>query len=323
MSKKGVKTDSPTTTPTMNPTNILTETPTFARTMNPTNIPTETPTFAPTMNPTNIPTETPIFAPTMNPTNIPTETPKSFCRYLWEQDDTLRLDLPREEAIQIVATMGGNPNSPWTFQHDLLSKQSCLNLIEFSEQCLESDLQNERNLYIGQEHWILPDEASWYSFDHKNTYNKKISAKELLEMIGREETLNLIDFFHKNCGYDQKIDCMYIGRHGSPDEHQNQVYYAPWHLDDYTTVEVVLNADEVEGGDILHITNKGVQTHESFPGTALTHGHDSVHGATPQLSGTQYMLIIKHHFNRTDKPTILSREIVEELTAAGIGAASK
>ena len=88
-------------------------------------------------------------------------------------------------------------------------------------------------------------------------------------------------------------------------------------------VEVVLNANQVQGGDILHITSKGIQTHKSFLGMAFMHGHDGIHGSTLQLWGTWYMLIIKHYFNCTDKPTILSREIVEELTAAGIGAASK
>eukprot|EP00977_Amphora_coffeiformis_P015883 scaffold4772_cov153-Amphora_coffeaeformis.AAC.7 len=118
-------------------------------------------------------------------------------------------------------------------------------------------------------------------------------------MIGIEESLNHIGFFHKNRGYDQNIDCMYVGRHGSPDEHNSEVGG--------------LNDDEIQGGgDILHTTREGVQSHQSYAGTAIAHGHNNVHASTPQTTGTRYMLIIKHHFNRTDKPTILSREVVAE-----------
>ena len=62
-------------------------------------------------------------------------------------------------------------------------------------------------------------------------------AKDLVELIGRDETLKILDFFYDSLG-DVNIDCMYLARHGYHDEVQVDT---PYHVDAYSTMEITLN----------------------------------------------------------------------------------
>jgi hypothetical protein len=228
-------------------------------------------------------------------------------------DDEVNANIDSHRALQVIEGMGGNPDASFTIKHHLFSEESCQKLIEYTDKYLEMD--KERDLPVDTP-LILPHGTdSWYNFDHHNDYNKKITAVELVDLIGEKETRNLLDFFYDHNGYDEDPDCMYLSRHASPEEHDGEVFYNPFHMDTYSTVEVQLN-NNIVGGDIIHLSRDGAHKHEAFPGTALTHGTDSVHGSTPQHSGTRYMFILKHHFDRPDKSTVISHEIVDKIVAA-------
>ena len=142
---------------------------------------------------------------------------------------------------------------------------------------------------------------------------KKLYANELVELIGRAETLKILDFFYESLG-DVNIDCMYLARHGADDTVEYHMY-APYHLDAYSTMEIILN-DDYHGGDVIHLTSEGAQKTEARRGTATAHTNDIVHGVTPNVGGAKYLLILKHHFDRPDKEGVIriSREMVDKLT---------
>jgi hypothetical protein len=191
---------------------------------------------------------------------------------------------------------------------------------------------------------------AWIPFEEggtENQYNKKLYADEIVDLIGAEETMKLIDFFHKSFGEDMTIDCMYIARHGEP---IGDIFFVPWHMDDYATMEITLN-DNYEGGEVLHLNEAGVHKTEARRGSVTgkrqydssfvshnasstftyllasslcfvfccitAHSTDIVHGITPNKNGAKYMLILKHHFNRPDKVGVirLSKKLVEKAVA--------
>ena len=140
---------------------------------------------------------------------------------------------------------------------------------------------------------------------------KKLYAKDLVELIGRDETLKILDFFYDSLG-DVNIDCMYLARHGDNDEVQVD---APYHIDAYSTMEITLN-DNYQGGDVIHLTSEGAQKTEARPGTATAHTNDIIHGITPNVGSAKYILVLKHHMDRLDKEGVIriSREMVDKLT---------
>lgn len=88
-------------------------------------------------------------------------------------------------------------------------------------------------------------------------------ADELVAMIGKEESMKIIDFFEKSLN-GLTIDCMYLARHGDP---STSLFTAPWHKDNYATMEITLN-DNYDGGHILHLNEAGVHKTEARPGSA-------------------------------------------------------
>ncbi len=75
--------------------------------------------------------------------------------------------------------------------------------------------------------------------------------------------MKIIDFFEKSLN-GLTIDCMYLARHGDP---TGSLFTAPWHKDDYATMEVVLN-DNFDGGHVLHMNETGVYKNDIRPGYA-------------------------------------------------------
>ena len=144
-------------------------------------------------------------------------------------------------------------------------------------------------------------------FDH--LYHIPLLGEDLIDMIGRNDTLKILDFWSESLG-DINIDCMYLARHGATGE-----FFTPWHIDGYLTMEVALNAGNYEGGDVVHLTRDGAVKTETRPGTATAHATDIIHGITPNTGGPKYILILKHHFDRPEKEGVvrISKEMVEEL----------
>jgi len=204
--------------------------------------------------------------------------------------------------------------------YGLISKSSCNALIEDLELSLKADIASGVEMPVGGESddgMMEEKHESWVPFHDggiENQYNHKLYADDLVRMIGRDETLKIIDFFEESLG-GLTIDCMYLARHGDPGEAQ---YMVPWHIDGYATVEITLNKD-YSGGHVLHLNGDGVHKTEARPGSATAHKDDIVHGITPNKGGAKYMLILKHHFNRPDKVGVvrLSREMVDEITNGG------
>jgi hypothetical protein len=85
-------------------------------------------------------------------------------------------------------------------------------------------------------------------------------------LIGKEESMKIIDFFEKSLN-GLTIDCMYLARHGDPSTKLfNVPWHTPWHKDDYATMEITLN-DNYDGGHVLHLNEAGVHKTEARPGS--------------------------------------------------------
>eukprot|EP00578_Thalassiosira_sp_NH16_P026890 CAMPEP_0181099146 /NCGR_PEP_ID=MMETSP1071-20121207/12504_1 /TAXON_ID=35127 /ORGANISM="Thalassiosira sp., Strain NH16" /LENGTH=549 /DNA_ID=CAMNT_0023181789 /DNA_START=133 /DNA_END=1779 /DNA_ORIENTATION=+ len=245
-----------------------------------------------------------------------------FCRRRLRdgEEDPVKEDLPLKEVHAIIDAMrdhGAKHDSSFSFMYDLISKESCEILIEEVESSLAIDRASGRDLPIGtaSDDGMEENYESWLEFADgglENQYDKKLYADDLVRMIGKEETLKIIDFFEDSLD-GLTIDCMYLSRHGNGD-HGDDKYMVPWHMDDYATLEITLN-DDYHGGHVLHLNSDGVHKTHARPGSATAHMNDIVHGITPNKGGAKYMLILKHHFNRPDKAGVvrLSRDIVNKI----------
>lgn len=213
-------------------------------------------------------------------------------------------DIPPTSALNVITSLGANPDATFAYQHNVITKQSCDSLITFTESSFVGDAN--RDLPSGNLDFSdLPEgESAWYPDNgDKSVYNKKIIPKELISIIGPKETLKILDFFHESLGENVFVDSMHIARQNSAKTEQS---YVPWHVDEYATLEIVLNT----GGDILHLSSKGATKTDSRPGTATAHGTDIVHGVTSSIGSPKYMLILKYHSDRPSETALLSRDIV-------------
>jgi len=222
-------------------------------------------------------------------------------------------DPPIHRALEIIdgfAHRGAKSDAAFSFKHDVISKESCQKLVKYMDDSIASETSVPTSKVSKEKE---PGKDSWFPFTGglNNQYNKKLYADDILKLIGPEETHKVLDFFHESFGEDMTIDCMYLAYHGfNPDDN---LYYAPWHIDDYFTMEILLN-DDFDGGDVVHLTNKGAEKLDARVGTATAHGPDIVHGITSNENGAKYMLILKHHDNRPDKKDVvrISKEIVDQ-----------
>lgn len=201
-----------------------------------------------------------------------------FCRRaLREGEDPVSKDVPLERRLEIIKRMepdGAKADATFSFMYDLISKKSCDALVKYMDSSLEYDIDSGVDIPAGvSSHGAEEMYDSWTPFEGgvTNQYNKKLYAKDIVEIIGADETTKLIDYFHQSLGEDLTIDCMYLARHGDPGD---QLFNVPWHKDNYATMEITLN-DDYDGGEVLHLNASGVHVTDARPGsvTGETHSH--------------------------------------------------
>jgi hypothetical protein len=174
-------------------------------------------------------------------------------------------DLSPERRLEIIDTYGASPKATFSSMYDLISEKSCDALVQFMDASLQSDV-NSGDIPTGTSAAKEGKYNAWIPFEEggtENMYNKKLYADQIVDLIGAEETMKLIDYFHKSFGEDMTIDCMYIARHGEPIDKE---FFVPWHTDDYATMEITLN-DNYKGGEVLHLNEAGVHKTEARPGS--------------------------------------------------------
>ena len=228
-------------------------------------------TMSPTTSPpTSSPTSSPSKSPTSSPTSSPTTSlaPTTWVRRaLREGEAAISTDVPLERRLEIMEGMGASPEAKFSSMYDLISKESCDALVQFMDASLECDVNSGAPLPTGVSANEEGKYESWVPFEEggvANQYNKKLYTDQIVDLIGAEETMKLIDYFQENFGENTTIDCMYIVRHGEPD---TTLFQIDWHRDDYATMEITLN-DNYEGGEVLHLNEAGVHKTDARPGSA-------------------------------------------------------
>ena len=193
-----------------------------------------------------------------------------FCRRpLREGEAPVSTDVPLERRLEIIKRMepdGAKADATFSFMYDLISKKSCDALVKYMDSSLECDIDSGVDIPAGvSSHGAEEMYDSWTPFEGgvTNQYNKKLYAKDIVEIIGADETMKLIDYFHQSLGEDLTIDCMYLARHGDPGD---QLFNVPWHKDNYATMEITLN-DDYDGGEVLHLNASGVHVTDARPGS--------------------------------------------------------
>ena len=212
-------------------------------------------------------------------TTTTTTQPVSYTRSaLREGEEAVSKDVPLERRLEIIKYMephGAKADSTFSFMYNLISKKSCDALVKYMDSSLECDIDAGVDIPAGiSSHGAEEMYDSWTPFEggERLLYNKKLFAKDIVEIIGADETMKLIDYFHESLGEDLTIDCMYLARHGDPGD---QLFNTPWHKDNYATMEITLN-DDYDGGEVLHLNATGVHVTDARPG--------SVTGKTLSLS---------------------------------------
>lgn len=245
------------------------------------------------------------FDGTCNPNYCPNR------RFLKEEEACpVHGDIPLEDVLKIIQGQGAKAGASFSEKDGIISKESCDALIDhFEASSLLEGNAAEKQPWIGFE-------DCFPTHDTHDVPHHYLHADDLVQLIGADETLNMIDFFESSFG-DLDIHCMYIARHG--DDESEDLLYTPWHTDSYADLEVTLNND-YEGGQIFHLNDEGVHNTAPLPGSAFTHGRDTVHGMAPNSNGAKYQLILKHRFDHPDKEVAakLSKEIIQELAPDSI-----
>ena len=230
-------------------------------------------------------------------TSAPSPAPcTGFCRRRLKEGEEIvvKEDIPIEEVIEIIdlhKPMGAKHNASFSFKYDLISKKSCDILMEYLDSSLSCDVASGQKLPEGtastagivesNESWIhdVQDDYTEEEAAIKESYHKKLYTDELVAMIGREETLNIIGFFEESLP-GLTIDCMYLARHGDSGD---DIFMVPWHMDDYATLEITLN-DNYDGGHVLHVNGDGIHKTESRPGSAT--------GKIPSFASVKYKKVL-------------------------------
>ena len=206
---------------------------------------------------------------TTTTTTSTTTTCNGYCRRaLREGEEAVSKDIPLERRLEIIKGMephGAKAEATFSFMYDLISKESCDALVKYMDSSLECDIDSGVELPVGVSSQAEEMYDSWTPFEGgvANQYNKKLYAKDIVEIIGADETMKLIDYFHESLGEDMIIDCMYLARHGDPGD---QLLGTPWHKDTYATMEITLN-DDYDGGEVLHLNASGVYVTDARPGS--------------------------------------------------------
>lgn len=226
------------------------------------------------------PSSSPSDSPSVAPSSAPSSLPSCFCRRRLKEGEEIvvKEDIPIEEVIEIIdihKSMGAKRNASFSFKYDLISKKSCDILMEYLDSSLSCDVASGKKLPEGtastagivesNESWIhdVQDDYTEEEAAIKESYHKKLYTDELVAMIGREETLNIIGFFEESLP-GLTIDCMYLARHGDSGD---DIFMVPWHMNPYSTLEITLN-DNYDGGHVLHMNGDGIHKTESRPGSA-------------------------------------------------------
>jgi hypothetical protein len=190
-----------------------------------------------------------------------------YRRALREGEAAISTDVPLERRLEIMEGMGASPEAKFSSMYDLISKESCEAVVRVMDRSLEKDINGD-TLPTGVSAAEEGKYNAWVPFEEgglQNMYNKKLYADQIVDLIGAEETMKLIDYFQKSLGEDMTIDCMYISRHGEPD---STLFQIDWHRDDYATMEITLN-DNYEGGEVLHLNEAGVYKTDARPGSVI------------------------------------------------------
>ena len=171
------------------------------------------------------------------------------------EEELVDEEVPLGRRLQLIKDMSAKNDASFSLKHKLISAKSCNALIEHVETSLAYDLDSGIKLPAGGSSNGAEDAfESWTSQGGiSNQYHKKLYANEIVSLIGKNETMKIIGFFHNSFG-DMTIDSMYLVRQGVPEA---GYYDVRWHKDDYATMEITLNEDYI-GGHVLHLNADGV-----------------------------------------------------------------
>lgn len=224
-----------------------------------------------------------------------------FCRRRLFHEDYYERNPSKERSMEIIEKVGANPDAAFVIEHDVLSRETCRDLANYTEYSLQTDSN------------------PLFPFGHHNVYTKYITVSKLVEIIGKESAHRIVETFAKYRGEDEPITEVYLQRH-SPST-LDEMYFTDWHKDCYSTMEVQLGSFEEPQEWLAHLTRDGPVRYEGLPGMAMIHGDDIVHGTPPFFGDTpMYLLVVKHHpeerKNYHPKKVFLNKQILDNMAVS-------
>jgi len=180
-----------------------------------------------------------------------------------EENEPIEEDIPSYRRLKIIQDVGAKDDATFSVKHELISVESCDALVKHMEDAFTSgiDVPVRKGVKDDFESWVLHGDNA------DELYHKKLHANELVDLIGKDDTENIIDMFYDSFG-DVPIDTMYLVRVGLPTGGLD------WHKDSYDSLEITLN-DNYEGGDVFHMTALGIHKSNERRGTAI--GEHCIH----------------------------------------------
>lgn len=112
----------------------------------------------------------------------------------------------------------------------------------------------------------------------KQVYTHDLDGSELIDMIGKDNTKNLLDFFYETMGAKVPVTNIKL----QLGKHMDEGQYFDYHIDESATLVVFLNDNDhtFHGGDNRYVTNEGNIVVPVKKGRAVAHGPNTVHGVS-------------------------------------------
>jgi len=281
--------ESPSDVPTHVPSQVPSQVPSVIPSERPSPVTSEAPSDDPTDSPSQEPSEGPSEGPTLVLSQVPSLVPSGMPsdprigsnlyqrRYLIDSSHSRDDALGSTRTMEIIQEAGGDPFATFSQKQGLLSPDECDMVRQYVEQAPEKEY-----------HRRYFNATEYHEF-----YFVDIPADELIDIIGKKRTSELVQFLQESVGFSAPVTRV-RGMFSPPDSEKHLGYHHD--TDKHGTLLIELN-DEYTGAELVYLTANGPTILKRSKGSGVVHGSDIVHAVTSQHDGDRFFLFIYSDMN--------------------------
>lgn len=220
----------------------------------------------------------------------------AWCANVYQNDEHERHlekieNLSMEEIMTEIDFHNSNPNGLFNKKESIISEEACekaVNYLDLDKHDADESAREPKDRSLGDKRNLL------------------VTGEELVEILGKEDTKSLLNFFHDSLGRKAPVTKITLQRTA----HLNEgVYRFGSHVDGVETMIVYLsengNKKKMNGGGIFHYSGRGLlKTEMVKPGLTIVHGKDVLHETYP-WNGVRDIIDIQSNPGKANEPCML------------------